>query len=135
LILFTISFRILMFPDCTLQNCIHNGKTYFILFVVIYEETTVDSNDNSVFRSKISTLITVNYWELSDSFLAMQKMCLAKTIAQSRVLQHYVLNGVNQLNCFAVSPYYIIWCVTFSWLCDVVMELFVWCFFNMWPSR
>lgn len=38
-----------MFPDCNLQNHIHNGKTCFVLhvFVVIYEETTVDSNDNS----------------------------------------------------------------------------------------
>lgn len=36
-----------MFPECNLQNRIHNGKTYFVLFVVILEETTVDSNDNS----------------------------------------------------------------------------------------
>jgi hypothetical protein len=36
-----------MFPDCKLQNCIHNGKTYFVLFVVIHEETAVDSNNNS----------------------------------------------------------------------------------------
>jgi len=36
-----------MFPDCNLQNRIHNGKTYFVLFAVIHEETTVDSNDNS----------------------------------------------------------------------------------------
>ena len=36
-----------MFPDCNSENYIHNGKTYFVLFVVIDEETTVDSNDNS----------------------------------------------------------------------------------------
>jgi len=36
-----------MFPDCNLQNRIHNGKTCFVLFVVIHEGTTVDCNDNS----------------------------------------------------------------------------------------
>jgi hypothetical protein len=44
-LLFT--FRILMFPDCYLQNHIHNGKAYFVLFAVIHEETTVDRNNNS----------------------------------------------------------------------------------------
>jgi hypothetical protein len=37
-----------MFPECNLQNRIHNGKTYFLLFVVICEETTVNSNDNAM---------------------------------------------------------------------------------------
>jgi hypothetical protein len=88
-----------------------------------------------VFSSKISTLITVNYKQLFDSFLVMQKMCLAKSTAQSHVLQHCALIGVDQLNYFAVNQHHMTWCFPFSWLSDIFMELFVWCFFNMWPFR
>jgi hypothetical protein len=54
----------------------------------------------------------------------MQKMCLAKSTTQSRVLQHCALIGVNQLNHFAVNQYHMICCFTFSWLSDIVVELF-----------
>jgi len=54
----------------------------------------------------------------------MQKMCLAKSATQSRVLQHCALIGVNQLNHFAVNQYHMTCCFTFDWLSDTVVELF-----------